>query len=50
MKGDPEIALQAANKVQLDLNFTFETPSALGKFALVDFETTIDKNRKLSCG
>ena len=50
VKGDPEKVLRAANLLHPNLQFTIEKPNTNGKMAVLDLQTSIDKNRKINCG
>ena len=50
VKGDPEVVLEAANKLHPYLQFTIEELDSNGNLAFLDLNVNVDSGKKITCG
>ena len=50
VKGDPGLVLEAANKLQPNLQFTLKKLDSNGKLAFLDLNVNVDSAKKVTCG
>ena len=50
MKGDPEVFIEAANKLHPNLQLTIEELDSNGTFAFLDLKVNVDSEKKVTCG